>query len=86
MKTLCANGGGEFISIKLRGFCNKKDIILKYTIPYMYKENGIVEKGWQIIITMKDLLLLDSELLRDFWIEVTVTVNYLCRNKLPTNS
>lgn len=66
MKTLYADGGGEFIFIKLRYFYNKKGIVLKYTTLYIHKKKSIVEKSWQIIVTMKDLLLLDNRLLLDF--------------------
>ena len=38
MKALCADGGREFISIKLRIFCEKRGIILKYAVPYMHKK------------------------------------------------
>lgn len=77
LKTLCANRGGEFISIKLRVFCKNKGIALKYAIPYMYEENGLAKRGWQTIITMKDLLLLDSGLPLDLWAEAMETANYL---------
>ena len=85
MKTICANREKEFISIKLRDFCNKKGIILKYATLYMHKENGIAKRGWQTIITMKDLLLLDRGLPLDFLAEVIDTTNYL-RNRLLTKT
>lgn len=66
MKILCINEDKEFISIKLRVFYEKKDIALKYVIFYIYEENKLAERGWQIIITMKDLLFLNSRLLLDF--------------------
>lgn len=66
MKTFCADGREEFISIKLKGFCDKKGIALKYVAPYMYKENGLAERDWRTIVTIKDLLLLDNGLLLDF--------------------
>lgn len=45
VKVLRADGGGEFISAKLKDFCKKKGITFKYTAPYMPKENGIAEQG-----------------------------------------
>ena len=45
LKTLCADGGGEFISIKLRVFGKKRGIVLKYAALYMRKENGLAERG-----------------------------------------
>lgn len=85
VKALCADGGGEFISIKLRSFCEKKSIALKYAALYMYEENGLAKRGWQTIVTMKDSLLLDSGLPLDFWAEAMDTANYL-QNRLPTKS
>lgn len=43
MKTFCTDERKEFISIKLKDICNKKDIIIKYITSYMYEENGLVE-------------------------------------------
>lgn len=85
IKTFYADRGGEFISIKLKGFCNKKSIALKYPVPYMHEENGLAERSWRTIITINDLLLWDSELPLDFWAEAIDTANYL-QNRLPTKS
>ena len=35
--------GGKFISIILEDICNQKRIDIKYTIPFMHKENSIAE-------------------------------------------
>lgn len=45
LKTFCADGGGEFISIKLRVFYKNRGMVLKYAISYIHEENGIVERG-----------------------------------------
>ncbi len=37
------DGGGEFINVALKNFCNKKGIYIRYTTPYMHKENGITK-------------------------------------------
>ncbi len=85
MKLLRADGGGEFISKKLRSFCEKRGIAIRYAAPYVHKENGLAERGWRMIVTMKDSMLIDSGLPNDFWAEAMETANYL-RNKLPTRS
>lgn len=41
MRSLCTNGGGKFISAKLKEFCEGRGITIKYAAPYMYKENGL---------------------------------------------
>ena len=66
MKALRADGGGEFISTKLKDFCEKKGITIKYAAPYMYEENGVAERGWRTIVTMKNSLLIDSRLPLEF--------------------
>lgn len=44
IKALCADGGGKFISAKLKDFYKKKDITIKYVASYMYNENNILER------------------------------------------
>ena len=85
MKALYTDGRGEFISAKLKDIYNKKGISIKYTAPYMHKENRLAEQGWKTVVTMKDSLLIDSGLPLEFWAEAMDTANYL-RNRLPTKS
>ncbi len=85
MKLLRADGGGEFISKKLRSFCEKQGIVIRYAAPYVHEENGLTERGWTTIVTMKDLILIDSGLANDFWAKAMKIANYL-RNRLPTRS
>lgn len=47
IKCFRADGGGEFISAKLKDFCEKKGITIKYAAPYMHEENGLAERGWK---------------------------------------
>lgn len=53
MKALRADGGGEFISAKLKDFCKKKNITIKYAAPYMHEENGIAERRCRMVVTTK---------------------------------
>lgn len=85
MKALRADGGGGFISTKLKDFCDKRGIAIKYAAPYMHEENGVAERGWRTIVTMKDSFLIDSGLPLEFWVEAMDTANYL-QNRLPTKS
>lgn len=73
------------MSAKLKDFCDKKGITIMYAAPYMPEENGVAERGWRTIVTMKDSLLINSGLPLEFWAEVMDTANYL-RNHLPTKS
>ncbi len=45
MNLLRADDGGEFISKKLRSFCEKRGIAIRYAAPYVHKENGLAERG-----------------------------------------
>lgn len=85
MKALQADSRGKFISIKLRKFCDKQKIIIKYVTSYLHEENGLAKHRWKILVTMKDSLLIDSGLPNDFWAKVIETSNYL-QNRLPTRS
>ena len=85
MKILRADGGGEFISHKLRTFCEKKGISIKHAAPYVHKKNRLAERGWRTIVTIKDSMLINSRLPNGFWAEAIETANYL-RNRLPTRS
>ena len=85
MKILRADGGGEFISHKLRTFFEKRGISIKYAASYVHEENGLAKRGWHINVTMKDSMLIDSRLPNGFWTEAIETANYL-QNRLPTKS
>ena len=76
MKPLYANNRGESISIKLKTFCEKRRITLKYAVLYIHEENGLIERKWQTIVTIKDSLLLDNGLLLNFWADAMNTSNY----------
>lgn len=77
MKTLHADGEGEFIFAKLKNIYNKKGISIKYAAPYMHNKNELAEQSWKTVVTMKDSLLIDSGLSLKFWAEAIDTANYL---------
>ena len=83
LRYLQIDGGGEFISLALKSFCNKRGINIGYTALYVHKKNSIAEQCWRTLAIMKDSLLIDSRLLVNFWAEVIDTSNYL-RNRLLT--
>ena len=76
MKALRADGRGEFIFIKLRTFCEKRGITIKYAAQYIHEENRLAKRGWRTIVTIKDAMLIDSRLPNDFWAEAMETANY----------
>lgn len=85
IKILWADRRGKFFSIKLKKFCNKKRIIIKYASSYLHKGNGLASHGWRTIVIMKDSLLINNGLPNDFWAKIMEISNYL-QNKLPTKS
>lgn len=85
MKVLRADSGGEFISTILMEFYNHHGIAIKYSAPYLYDENELVKQGWKTPAIMKNLLIIDSGLLNNFWAEAMENSNYL-ENKLPTKN
>lgn len=63
----------------------KKGIAIKCVILYIHKENELAKRGWRILVTMKNLLFINNDLLNNFWVKAMETTNYL-RNRLPTRS
>lgn len=85
MKVLRTDDRGEFIFNKLQMFCEKKGILIKYTAPYIHKENRLTKQGYCTLVTMKDLILIDSGLPNGFWAKAIKTANYL-QNRLLTRN
>lgn len=44
MKVLYTNGEGDIILAKLKNFCKKESISIKYVVPYMYDKNGLAKQ------------------------------------------
>lgn len=86
LRCIQTDSRGEFISAALKNFCKKKSIIISYMAPYMYDENKIAKPYWRTLATMKDSLLIDSNLLVNFWVEIMDTTNYLCNQFLTRRS
>lgn len=51
----------------------------------MYKENILPKQGWQIIVIIKDSILINSCFPNRFWAEVIEIANYL-QNRLSIRS
>ena len=66
-------------------FCEKKGFSIKYTALYLHKKNKLAKQGQCTIVIIKDLMLINNELLNRFWTEKIKTTNYL-QNKLLTKS
>lgn len=77
MKMLYVDGEREFILLKLKNIYNCKAITIKYAALYIYKENGLIKRGQRIVMTMKNFLLIGSNLSLEFQAEVIDIANYL---------
>lgn len=73
---LQTDGRGEFISVALKSFCKERSITIGYVAPYMYKKNEIAQQCWRTLATIKNSLLIDSNLTsgRKQWIPPTIFV------------
>lgn len=45
IRALNIDKGDKFILAKIKKFCNKKDIMIKYTAPYLYKKIILLGKN-----------------------------------------
>ena len=77
LNCLQSDCGGEFISTALQSFCEEQRIKIDYTIPYIHKKKGIVERCWRTLAKMKDSLFIDRKLPNQIWAEAMDTANYL---------
>lgn len=66
MKILQVDNERKYISGKLKSFCKKQGITIKYAALYIYEENKLVKWGWKTIVIMKDSILINSNLLNGF--------------------
>lgn len=85
MKILKADGREEFILHKFWTFYEKSSISIKYATPYIHKKNRLTKQEWCTIVTMKNLMLIDTGLPNGFWAKAIGTANYL-QNKLSIKS
>ena len=81
---LHVDGGGEYISHALLHWCKTKGISIKHSAPYILKHNSVSEQTWRTLYTMKDSLLLDTDLPNVLWAEAMLTANEL-KNLLPAS-
>lgn len=54
-------------------------------LSYIYIKNSLAKQRWHILIIMKDLILINSRLLNNFWAKVIEMVNYF-QNRLSTKN
>lgn len=83
IKILRIDGGGEFTSGELKGFCKERGIVHEVTSPYTPQHNGIAERRNMTILNMVRSMLKEKNLPHIFWGEVAMTVVHVL-NRCPT--
>ena len=78
------DGEGKFISILLQDFCKERSLIISYVVPYINEENGIAKQCWKTLAIIKNIILINSGLLINFWAEAIDMANYF-HTHLPIN-
>ena len=73
LSNLHINQEREFVSCTLINYCDDHDISLKYSVSYTSEHNLVSKRQWRTIQIIKDLMLLNSELLNNFWAETMTT-------------
>ena len=85
LSSLQIDDGGKYISLGLKKFCEEKKVVIEFTSLYIPKQNSIAKWSWRIFDTIKDAILANSKLPKEFWAEAMATTEYL-KNLLPTSS
>lgn len=84
LSSLQIDGKSEYVSLILKKFYKKKEVVIKFTLSYIPKQNFITKWFWHIFNTIKNTMLVNSKLPRKFWAEAIVTAVYL-KNLLSTS-
>ena len=85
IKMLRSNNGGEYTSKELIAYCKDASIKRELIVPYYPEQNGFVEKKNRSIEEGIRTMLLNQDLLKFLWGEVTVTIVYI-QNRSPHKS
>lgn len=78
------NGRGKYISLVLKKFYKKKKIVIEFTAPYISEKNSIAKQSWHILNIIKDIILIESKLFKEFWTKIIIKAVYL-KNFLLTS-
>lgn len=82
IKTIQIDGGGEFDNHHFRNFCKNLGIIHRFSSPYTPKQNGLVERKHDYIVSTVRCFFTQSKVSKKYWLEAISTIVY-CINRLP---
>jgi transposase InsO family protein len=81
LRTLHTNRGGEFTSRSFEDFCTDHEVQCHLSAPYSPQQNGMVERGNQMVVSTARSMLKAREVRNAFWGEaVTIAVYLLNRS------
>ncbi|XP_014506332.1 uncharacterized protein LOC106766088 [Vigna radiata var. radiata] len=83
LKILRTDGGGEYISIDFKEYCEKEGITHEVTPPYTPQHNGATERKNRTILNMVKCMLKSKGLPSFSWGEAVMTTTYVL-NLSPT--
>lgn len=80
---LQTDGGGEFVSIAFKRFCENHDNSRQYTQPHTPPQNGVAERKNRTIFERACCMLAKCKLSEYLWCEAICAANFLV-NQSPT--
>ncbi|KAG7578201.1 Integrase catalytic core [Arabidopsis thaliana x Arabidopsis arenosa] len=84
IKVFQSDGGGEFVSNKLKEHFSQHDIHHRISCPYTPQQNGLAERKHRHLVELGLSMLFHSHTPQKFWVESFFTANYII-NLLPSS-
>jgi transposase InsO family protein len=76
------DNGGEFVSKEFSQFCEVNGIYQQFIVPYIPKQNGVVEWKNKFLVESAQSMLSHAKLSDGFWGEAIFTT-YFIQRKFP---
>ncbi|AAD21687.1 Strong similarity to gi/3600044 T12H20.12 protease homolog from Arabidopsis thaliana BAC gb/AF080119 and is a member of the reverse transcriptase family PF/00078 [Arabidopsis thaliana] len=84
IKVFQSDGGGEFVSNKLKTHLSEHGIHHRISCPYTPQQNGLAERKHRHLVELGLSMLFHSHTPQKFWVESFFTANYII-NRLPSS-
>ena len=66
LSSLWMDDGGKYVSLALKKFCEEEGVVMKFISPYTPEQNSITKWSWRTLDIIKDAMLIDSKLPKEF--------------------
>ena len=83
VRSLCSDGGGEYMSEKFLTYVCEAGIVKKPTPPYTPAQNGIAERANRTIMEAARCMLTDAHLGNEFWGYAVLAATHIL-NQMPS--